>query len=82
MSGLKYQLSQPDLDVLEGVASKVFLKDKKNVLTISSGHAPLIAMLEEGYLELYSDSKLEKQVSYNEGFLTLSDGICQIHILR
>ena len=82
MSNLKYKISQADGQVLEGKAERVFIKDAFNVLTIKEGHAPLIAVLNKGFLRLDLLTNENLELQYEEGMLTCKNGQLDISLIQ
>ena len=81
MSKLAFTLSVPDADLVSGTASKVVVRDSLTVLTLAQGHAPLVAALQGGEVSIFETDQ-PKVVTYQEGFITLNNGQCAIHLLR
>jgi F0F1-type ATP synthase epsilon subunit len=69
---------------VEGQTPRVYIKDQLSVLTIGNQHAPIINYLKEGQVQIFGpdDVTVAHTFSFQEGFLTCKDNICNIHILK
>ncbi len=82
MSKIKYKISQLDGQVLEGEAVRLFVKDASTILTLSAGHAPLIATLSSGMLRIDLPTHEQIELSYVEALLYLNDNLIDISVIQ
>ncbi len=80
---LNFKIDFIDGQNVEGQATRVFVKDMFNVLTISNDHAPIITLIQKGLVQVFANENAPLHTfEFEEGFLTCKDNVCKIHILK
>lgn len=82
MNTISYTIDLFEGAAKTGKASRIFIRDALNVITIGNQHAPLITVLERGVVQVFKDEKLSFEVPYVEGFLTCRQNTCDIRLLK
>lgn len=65
---LKLQVTTPDKNFYEGDVDMIIARAKSGELGILPNHAPLVTVLDVGYIRLKNDQH-EKKAIINEGFM-------------
>lgn len=81
MSKLVFKVNFLGSQTEEGSADRLVFTDQSSVLTIQSGHAPLISLLNDGKL-VVSDGDVKKEYPYKSGLLRVNGGLCTVTVLR
>jgi F0F1-type ATP synthase epsilon subunit len=82
MSKLAYGVSFLDGQSVTGLASKIFVKDKNTLMTISENHAPMVASLDQGFVRVFGLSGEPVEYSYQQAFLNCHDNAVTITVVE
>ena len=82
MSKLAYGVSFLEGQTVTGLAKKLFVKDENTVLTISENHAPLIATLTHGFVEVFNLSGEPAKYVFQQAFLNCHDNAVTITVIQ
>ena len=82
MEHIDYKLSFLDGKEVSGKAKKIVVRDSRNILTLLTQCAPVIAVLGSGKIEIYDDLNAMTDYAYQEGFLNASNNHCTMTILK
>jgi F0F1-type ATP synthase epsilon subunit len=67
---------------VQGTAERLFIKDEKIILTINSNHAPLVATLENGFVQVIKKTGESTQYNYEQAFLNCHDNTATLTVLQ
>lgn len=79
MAEVSYKLVQPEKTVYEGKAWGVVLPAGETNLTVISGRAPSLVLLEDGLLRIVDESgKPQKSFLVRKGMASIADDFCLV----
>lgn len=78
-ASLKVNIITPEGEVENGTYYMVVLNAAEGELGIMQDHTPILALLQEGEVKLYSnENKIEKTIKISGGFMEVSNNECNI----
>ena len=78
---IEYKVVFPEEPSIEGEAQKIELKNKSNPFSILPNHAPMIAILQKGTLNIYGNNNEIEKYTYESGYIHINDEKIVINIL-